>query len=957
MKKIDFNQIFGLFDKNSRFSNIDSPIKKNTYQKFLLFLSLFLACNLISRGQFTVYQTWDFENRSVGTYTDAMALEDFDIATRNGIPHSWFWLHGDHSRITSDVINGVTTKVAESIVPTDNPFDGFQIEAYLDTSVIQFQELYISYNLKFSANELLSSNKGKLIGLRALPEADKNSDGYMAHGEGFYCCPMFQANQVIAYHYDWTVDRQGNEPDYGYLPWSDETMDCNPTYFSAGVWYNITQRIVLNSFTDGVPNADGIEEIWINGVQIFHENYLILVADQGKCINGVSAALYTNYTTANETNFRFDNMVTWVNVNDPTYGTRNLHNSASILATPIDPVTDPVVTITATDASATEQGETTGTYTISRGTATSGNLTVNYATPTGTATLTTDYTLSTSGSVTIADGNTSATVTVTPDDDASGEGSETVILTLTTGAGYTIGSPSSATITITDNDDVTNVALNKTATQSSTAYSGVASRGVDGNTSGLWANNFVTHTNSDMNAWWEVDLGQVYNISSIQVWNRTDGCCMARMDNFYVFLANSFTSQDLTTTLNQSGIWKSSQQTTYPNPSYTCNPGTSGRYVRVQLGDQAELNIAEVIVMGSSASLPTVTIAATDAAAGEAATPNTGTFTVSRTGSTTAALTVNFSAPTGTATLTTDYTLSPSGSVSIPIGSSTATVTVTPVDDAAVESSETVILTLDTGTGYTIGSPSAATVTIADNDFTNVALNKTATQSSTAYSAVASRGVDGNTSGLWANNSVTHTNSDMNAWWQVDLGEDYQISSIQVWNRTDACCMARMDNFYVFLADAFTSYDLTTTINQSGMWYVHQTTYPNPSYTCYPDTEGRYVRVQLGDQAELNIAEVIVTGYSLKSAVINSGNEVTLTKEQNKSRIKVFPNPGSTTITVSGFSKALELRILDVLGKDVYRVENISNSAEVDVSNFRKGMYLIILKEGNNHHLTKFMKD
>jgi hypothetical protein len=41
---------------------------------------------------------------------------------------------------------------------------------------------------------------------------------------------------------------------------------------------------------------------------------------------------------------------------------------------------------------------------------------------------------------------------------------------------------------------------------------------------------------------------------------------------------------------------------------------------------------------------------------------------------------------------------------------------VTPVDDAQVEASETVVVTLAAGAGYTIGTPATATVTIADND-------------------------------------------------------------------------------------------------------------------------------------------------------------------------------------------------------------------------------------------------
>src|SRR5206468_7343427 len=69
----------------------------------------------------------------------------------------------------------------------------------------------------------------------------------------------------------------------------------------------------------------------------------------------------------------------------------------------------------------------------------------------------------------------------------------------------------------------------------------------------------------------------------------------------------------------------------------------------------------------------------------------------------------------GTAAAGDDYaTLS--GSVVIPAGATSAPVTVTPADDSAVESDETVVLTLAASTTYDFAAPSGATVTIADND-------------------------------------------------------------------------------------------------------------------------------------------------------------------------------------------------------------------------------------------------
>ena len=42
--------------------------------------------------------------------------------------------------------------------------------------------------------------------------------------------------------------------------------------------------------------------------------------------------------------------------------------------------------------------------------------------------------------------------------------------------------------------------------------------------------------------------------------------------------------------------------------------------------------------------------------------------------------------------------------------------TLTPVDDTAVEGSETATLTVASGSGYTVGTPSSASGSIADND-------------------------------------------------------------------------------------------------------------------------------------------------------------------------------------------------------------------------------------------------
>ncbi|MDH3397948.1 MAG: hypothetical protein OEM81_08980, partial [Acidimicrobiia bacterium] len=126
---------------------------------------------------------------------------------------------------------------------------------------------------------------------------------------------------------------------------------------------------------------------------------------------------------------------------------------------------------------------------------------------------------------------------------------------------------------------------------------------------------------------------------------------------------------------------------------------------------------AKVTISDDDDRLPQVWVRAVDDKAAEEG-PTTGSFTIHRGGSTSSALTVDYSLG-GTAGNGTDYA-SLAVSVVIPAGKSSALVTVSAVDDALDETNETVILTLLSRPRYSIGSPSSATVTIIDNDGTAI---------------------------------------------------------------------------------------------------------------------------------------------------------------------------------------------------------------------------------------------
>src|SRR5260370_77855 len=277
-----------------------------------------------------------------------------------------------------------------------------------------------------------------------------------------------------------------------------------------------------------------------------------------------------------------------------------------------------------------------------------------------------------------------------------------------------------------------------------------ASNAVDGNTDGNFSHGSISHTNSDANAWWQVDLGTSASVSFISIWNRTD-CCSDRLNDYWVFVSDTpFNPSDTPATLqNRAGTW-SRHQHSYPNPSSTIAVNAQGRYLRVQLSGTNYLSLAEVQVFG------------------------------------------------------------------------------------------TLLLP-------------------------NVAQGKAATQSSTLSGwgsmAAASNAVDGNTDGNFIHGSVSHTNQDANAWWQVDLGASAAVDSISIWNRTD-CCSDRLNDYWVFVSDTpFGPSDTPATLqNRTGTWSSHQTGFPNPSSTITVNAQGRYVRVQLSGTNYMNLAEVQVFG-------------------------------------------------------------------------------------------------
>jgi hypothetical protein len=368
------------------------------------------------------------------------------------------------------------------------------------------------------------------------------------------------------------------------------------------------------------------------------------------------------------------------NIGNPSYATVTITDNDVI------PVT-PTVTITATDASAAEPSNN-GSFRISRTGDTSSSLLVYYSTSGSTASAGADY-AALSGYVYILAGQSSASIPVNVIDDSTVESSETVRLTLSSSAAYTVGSPSYATVTITDDDNpppVGETVVTITATDASAGEPSNNGYFTVSRTGDTLEKLLIFYSTTGSTASAGTDYESLPNYLYIPIGQSSAVISVSVIDD--LITEDSETVQLTIRTI--------SGYTTYTIGS----PGSA----TVTIADD-DTTVQET---------PEVTITAPDASAGEPS--NNGYFTVSRTGATSSNLLVNYSTLGSTASAGADYASLP-GYVYIPAGQYSASIPVTVYNDSIVESSETVRVTISSNAAYAIGSPSYATVTITDDDY------------------------------------------------------------------------------------------------------------------------------------------------------------------------------------------------------------------------------------------------
>jgi len=154
------------------------------------------------------------------------------------------------SIVDSTDINGESSHMIQFKYPAGtDEFQGGGV-IYLDFER-DCTEVYISFHMKFDGQEW-GYNGFKLPGLLGHPkwagvQAPGNNEGFLAYMSASH----HGMNRAYVYHHD-QVGSVGDLFEWGKF------------IFQTGRWYTITIRLVMNTFTVGVANQDGIYEGFVN---------------------------------------------------------------------------------------------------------------------------------------------------------------------------------------------------------------------------------------------------------------------------------------------------------------------------------------------------------------------------------------------------------------------------------------------------------------------------------------------------------------------------------------------------------------------------------------------------------------------------------------------------------------------------------------------------------------------
>ena len=153
-----------------------------------------------------------------------------------------------------------------------------------------------------------------------------------------------------------------------------------------------------------------------------------------------------------------------------------------------------------------------------------------------------------------------------------------------------------------------NLALNGTATQSSTRGNGLAVFATDGDTLGddNWGDDAnLQHTETEVGAWWQVDLQEIYALDTLVIFNRltSSDFILRRLADFHVFTSSSEMDggRTIEELLNDPAIIDTFIREAVGSKVRIPLGHMEARYVLIKLQGEGPLHMSEVEVYGCEA--------------------------------------------------------------------------------------------------------------------------------------------------------------------------------------------------------------------------------------------------------------------------------------------------------------------------------------------------------------------
>ena len=568
-------------------------------------------------------------------------------------------------------------------------------------------------------------------------EAMKRVFGYLA---SFLALVIFTANVVLAtetitYSYDalgrlvatattgtaptngqnvsTSFDPAGNRTNYTVSGVASSTAD-----FSIGTPASVTEGAVM-TFTvtrSGVTStAVSVNYAVTGGTATSGSDYQAVSAGTlNFAANQTSATI--SVTTIDDTAAESPETIIMTLSNPSPAGSTSIVN-ASATGTIIDNDSGSTANLAIGNASVTEGG--TLAFTVTRSGNTSGAASASYASASGTATSGSDYTAA-SGTVSFAAGVTSQTINVATVDDAVVESAETMTVTLSNPSQGAAITTATGTGTINDNDSgggggsCTPIVPQSYSASSNYGnyYTGLSGTGAGMRDGAYLANSSIHGTNYESSAWIMMDLGSLQTVGSVVA----VPAAAAAQGSWGASYLNGAVLQRSSDNVTWTDVATISGATENVQTIVPVNATT--RYLRLRQTNYylgvGDFFASASTCSGGGGSTPTVSI-------GNASVTEGGNlvFPVTLSAAASGTVTVGYGSASGTATSGSDFTAA-SGTVTFSAGQTSQSVTVTTIDDAAVESSETMTVTLSGPSGATLGT-SSATGTINDNDSSSTA--------------------------------------------------------------------------------------------------------------------------------------------------------------------------------------------------------------------------------------------